>query len=174
MSVGERRQEALYREAVDAHGPALARLARACEADAEIRRDLLQDMHLALWRSLDGFTGRCSLRTWTFRVAHNTAASHVIRQRRRPRTLVSLEDVELASAGKSPEQDADDQRTLDRLLVLVRSLDAIDRQVMVSYLEGLDARDTAEITGLSPANVATKIHRLKKVLAGRFRTGATS
>lgn len=76
-------QDDLYKEVADTYGAALERLARAYEADAEIRRDLLQDIHIALWRSFAGFDGRCSMGTWVYRVAHNTAASHVLRQRRK-------------------------------------------------------------------------------------------
>jgi RNA polymerase sigma-70 factor, ECF subfamily len=61
-----------YEEASAAYGAALERLARAYEADPDRRRDLLQEIHIALWRSLEGFDGRCSLRTWVYRVAHNT------------------------------------------------------------------------------------------------------
>jgi len=68
-----------------AHGAALSRLARAYEAEPEKRADLLQEIHVALWRSLGGFNGSCSLRTWVFRIAHNVAASHVLRERRRNR-----------------------------------------------------------------------------------------
>jgi RNA polymerase sigma-70 factor (ECF subfamily) len=76
-------QDELYQKAAEIYQAALERLARAYEADADVRRDLLQDIHIALWRSFEGFDGRCSLRTWVYRVAHNTAASHVIRQRRK-------------------------------------------------------------------------------------------
>jgi DNA-directed RNA polymerase specialized sigma24 family protein len=34
----------------------------------------LQEIRIALWRSFANFDGRCSLRTWVYRVAHNTAA----------------------------------------------------------------------------------------------------
>ena len=78
-------QDDLYREAAETYGAALERLARAYEADAEVRRDLLQEIHIALWQSFEGFDGRCSLRTWVYRVAHNTAISHVVLQRRRKR-----------------------------------------------------------------------------------------
>jgi RNA polymerase sigma-70 factor (ECF subfamily) len=61
-------QDDLYKEAVFAHGPALDRLARAYEADIEDRRDLLQEIHLALWRSFETFDDRCSLRTWIYRI----------------------------------------------------------------------------------------------------------
>ena len=75
-------QDALYQEAADAYGSSLNRLASAYELDAEARRDLLQDIHLQLWRSFAQFDQRCSLRTWVYRVAHNVATSHVIRQQR--------------------------------------------------------------------------------------------
>jgi len=50
-------------------------------------------------------------------------------------------------------------------------LKPIERQVILLYLEGTDAASIAEITGISAGNVATKIHRIKKILAGRFGRG---
>jgi RNA polymerase sigma-70 factor (ECF subfamily) len=45
----------------------------------------------------------------------------------------------------------------------------LDRQIIISYLEGMDGASIAEITGLRPANIAMKIHRIKKILAHRIR-----
>ncbi|HVI78492.1 MAG TPA: hypothetical protein VM715_10085 [Candidatus Acidoferrum sp.] len=42
-------QDQLYAQAAHEYGAALERLARAYEADPEIRRDLLQDLHVALF-----------------------------------------------------------------------------------------------------------------------------
>ena len=81
-------------EAVAAHGGAMQRLATATEANRERRLDLLQDMHVALWRSFASFDGRCSVRTWVYRVAHNVAASHVDRERRSRAPLVTLDEIE--------------------------------------------------------------------------------
>ena len=39
---------------------------------------------------------------------------------------------------------------------------------MISYLEEMDTTTIADITGLSPANVAMKIHRIKNILSRRF------
>ncbi len=39
---------------------------------------------------------------------------------------------------------------------------------MISYLEEMDTASIAEITGLSPANVGMKIHRIKNILSCRF------
>lgn len=150
------------------YGSALERLARAYEADADRVRDLLQDIHVALWQSLSRFEGRCSLRTWVYRVAHNVATSQVIRRRINSPTLVGIEELDDTPAAGDTERDLDQQRALARLHALVHRLKPLDRQVMLLYLEGVDAAAIAEVAGLSAGNVATKIHRIKAVLARRF------
>jgi RNA polymerase sigma-70 factor (ECF subfamily) len=164
-------QDDLYRDAVAQFGPALERLAVAYEADPEKRRDLIQDIHFQLWRSFQIYDGRCSLRTWTYRVAHHVAASHIIRQRRIFSSLVSLEDLEALPDRADVPSAADRRLNLDRLSALIQRLKPVDRQVIVSYLEGIDAASIGEITGLSPANVAMRIHRIKNLLAKRFHEG---
>jgi len=158
------RQDDLYEQVIAALGAALGRLARSYEADADKRRDLLQEIHFAIWRSLATFGGECSPRTWVYRVAHNVAATHVLKQRR-ARPLVGLDE----EMPEIVDVDApiDRQRALDRLYALIQQLEPLDREVILLYLEGVDAASIGEITGISPANVATKIHRIKKVLARR-------
>ena len=85
-------QERRYAEAVETFGSALERLARAYERDSDRRRDLLQEIHVSLWRSLARFDGRCSLRTWVYRVAHNTATSKSVRPQIKAPILVAIED----------------------------------------------------------------------------------
>jgi len=164
-------QDDLYQGSADQFGPALERLGRAYEMDPEKRRDLIQEIHFQLWRSFRTFDARCSLRTWVYRVAHHVAASHVVRERRIFKNLVSLEELE-----KVPEKDPHDahQRIdLERLSLLIQQLKPLDRQVIVSYLEDMDAASIGEITGFSPANVAVRIHRIKNILARRFHEGGT-
>ncbi len=165
-------QDELYEEAAEAYGAALERLANAYEADPDIRRDLLQEIHIALWRSFEGFDGRCSLRTWVYRVAHNAAASHVIRQRRtKGQGLVGIEELENLPDKDNSEENVGRKQALERLMELIQRLKPLDRQVILSYLEGLDAASIGDITGLSAGNVATKIHRIKSVLARRIHAG---
>lgn len=166
-------QDDLYREAADTYGSALDRLARAYEADPDARRDLLQDIHLQLWRSFGHFDGRCSLRTWVYRVAHNVATRHVVRQRRIGKTLTSIEEIETMPANDQSEHVASQNQALERLSILIQQLKPLDRQIIISYLEGMDASSTAEITGLSAANVAMKVHRIKNILRRWFHEGGS-
>ncbi len=174
MDVQRLSQDDLYARAAAEFGPALERLARAYERNPERVRDLLQEIHFALWRSFDGFEHRASLRTWVYRVAHNTAASQVLRDRRA--RLSQMVDLEHALEIPDPVAHADahsDADTLARLLALIHTLKPPDRQVMLLYLDGLDAASIAEISGLSAGAVATKIHRIKAILARRFHAEET-
>jgi|SRR5580658_1836934 RNA polymerase sigma-70 factor (ECF subfamily) len=157
----------------DTYGSSLDRLARAYEADPETRRDLLQDIHLQLWRSFAHFDRRCSLRTWVYRVAHNVATGHVVRQRRVRQGLASIEEIENMSSNDQSELVAGQNQALERLSGLIQQLKPLDRQIIISYLEGMDANSTAEITGLSAANVAMKVHRIKNVLKRWFHEGVS-
>ena len=172
---GDDDQQRLYEAAAAQYGPAIERIARAYEADPDERRDLVQDIHVALWRSLAGFDGRCAIGTWTWRVAHNAAASYVGRRRRRPAAhrLATLEELADAADPDDPETAAGERQVLERLDALIQALQPPDRQVMLLYLEDLPAAEIAEVTGLSSGAVAVKIHRLKAVLARRFHQGGS-
>jgi RNA polymerase sigma-70 factor (ECF subfamily) len=108
------------------------------------------------------------LKTWTFRVAHNTAVSYVDRERRKNEPFVSLEEVEETAPTGDRAPDIDQQRALQQLAGFIRQLKPLDRQIIISYLEELDIAAIAEITGLSPPNIRMKVHRIKKILSGRF------
>jgi RNA polymerase sigma-70 factor (ECF subfamily) len=159
--------ERLYSEVAAEYGAALERLARAYESNADKRRDLLQEIHVALWRSLARFNGRCSVRTWVYRVAHNVATSYVIRPKTHAPIFVAPEEIESIPDRIDGEQQLDRRRALDRLYELIRQLPPIDRQVMLLYLEEVDAATIAEITGLTAGSVATRIHRIKQTLMRR-------
>ncbi|MBX3595656.1 sigma-70 family RNA polymerase sigma factor [Sphingomonas sp.] len=160
----------LYAEACAVHAPALARLARAVERDADRARDLEQDIHLALWRSLARYDGRCALGTWTYRVAHNVAAGHATRGARSTR-LVALEEADALAADDDPEAQAGEAWVIERLHRLIAALKPADRSVILLYLEGLDTATIADVTGLSSSNVGVKVHRIKAMLARQFNSG---
>ncbi len=161
-------QDKLYEQAVAAYRTALERLVRAYEANPDKQGDLLQDVHLALWQSFQNYEERCSLRTWVYRVAHNTAASHVLREQRVSlRQWVGLGAVDSAppdAAPGVPERKLD----LDRLMELIHQLNPFARQLMLLYLEGMDAKSIAEVTGLSTGNVRVQMHRIRTILTRQF------
>jgi RNA polymerase sigma-70 factor (ECF subfamily) len=161
--------DARYAEAIRLFGDALIRLACGYESNPERREDLVQEIHVALWRSFRLFDDRCSLRTWVYRVAHNIATKHIVTHRR-----VRLHELHTLDEILDPEDPNDEIRAtthsdvMAHLSELIEQLKPIDRQIILLYLEDLGAEAIGEVVGLSPENVATKVHRIKRLLAKMF------
>ncbi|HXB74839.1 MAG TPA: sigma-70 family RNA polymerase sigma factor [Candidatus Acidoferrales bacterium] len=166
------RQNALYAEASAAHAAAIRRLARGYQADPDRQRDLLQEIYMELWMSLGSFDGRCSLRTWVYRIAHNVGASHAVRDRRLTSRLVDLETLDARISSVDGEAEVERRFSAAILLDLIHRLKPLDRQVIMLYLEGETAGSIAEVTGITAGNVATKIHRIKRMVKQKYLEGA--
>lgn len=159
-------QDEHYLAAARQFGSAIERLARGYEVDAELRRDLIQEIHAALWRSFSYFEAQCSIRSWVYRVAHNVAVSHLVAQRRtKVERLGSLDEIETLADGEDLEADTGRRQIVERLLATIHRLTPADRQVMLLYLEDLSANEIGDVTGLSAGAVAVRIHRIKALLA---------
>jgi RNA polymerase sigma factor (sigma-70 family) len=172
MARGADNQDILYARVAADYGSVIARLARGYERDASHRADLIQDIHIALWRSFETFDERCSLRTWVYRVTHNVSVSHIIRQKRRNSAGIgTIEEISTFPAPANPETEVGERSALNRLIAIIDALKMPDRQIMMLYLEELDAAAIGEVVGMSPSAVATKVHRIKAFLVKYFQLG---
>ena len=101
------------------------------------------------------------------------AASHLGRTRRTSARLVDLDVLEAEHGFVDGEAQANRQYSVSRLLELIHRLKPLDREIFILYIEGEQAAAIAEVTGLSPANIATKIYRIKTLLKRQSSEGAT-
>ena len=78
-------------ELFETYQPALRRLVAAYVVNPADREELLQDIAAGIWKSLPGFRGDASERTWLYRIAHNIAirSSSNARKRNARETLTS-------------------------------------------------------------------------------------
>lgn len=155
----ERRFAAL----LSSSGDAIWRLCRFREKDAEARRDLYQEIALAVWQALPTFRGEASERSWALRIAHNISASHVGRAVRRRRVASVGFDEQDPNLAQRP--DAGPEQHLD-LLARLAALDIMSQTLVLLHLEGLSTREMADATGLTPTNVTTRLNRLRARLSG--------
>jgi hypothetical protein len=80
------------------------------------------------------------------RVAHNTALTHVVRQcQTKLQNLMTLEELDTKPDNTDYEHVANQQMAFDHLLRLIHRLRPTDRELMLLYLEDLDAPSIAEI-----------------------------
>lgn len=149
-------QDSLYTRVAGEFGPPLGRLAAAYELEPSRQQELLQELHFAIWRSLAGFRGQCSLRTWVYRVAHNTATNYV-RQRQRNRRIrySSIEELDDLPDDSDIEQRTHVANILARVRAVISRLKPLDRDVLLLHLEGFTAAEIGEIVGISAGYVST-------------------
>ena len=83
-------------------------------------------------------------------------------------SIEELEESEQPAVSGSSAAAVESQQLLYQLYALIQRLNPADRQIITLYLEDLDAASIGEIVGISPGYAATKIHRIKRVLAERF------
>ncbi len=126
-------------------------------------------MIIQLWQSFHRFDGRSLFFTWMYRVAINTAISYHRTKRRQTRDAVPLEEVELEVVAADPPLEApgDDVRLLHQMIA---GLDALNRALIILYLDGHSHAVMAEILGLTPSNVATRLSRIKQKLQREYET----
>jgi RNA polymerase sigma-70 factor (ECF subfamily) len=86
---------------------------------------------------------------------------------------VSLDELAEVPSHDNPADSASNQQALERVRGLIQRLKPPDALVMSLYLEDIGASEIGEIIGLSATAVATRIHRIKTVLAGEFHKGGS-
>ena len=145
----------------------LRRLVWSYVRDAAEHDDLLQEIALSLWTALPRFRGDSSERTWVYRVAHNTAISHIEGRKRRTEREQALEPRFEPASASDPEAEAIRSGQLRWLWNAIWELPLADRQVVVLYLEGMTAEEIQSVTGHTAASVATRLTRIRQRLAAR-------
>jgi RNA polymerase sigma factor (sigma-70 family) len=149
---------------------ALRRLAAAYAEQEADREDLFQEIAVGLWQAIPKFRGDASERTWLYRIAHNIAISSSARLRRRSGTKEALPEEKDYPSSIDGEQEI--LRSEKRVLLLqaARSLPAIDRQIVLLHLEGLNYAQIEEISGISQSAIGSRLSRLRDSLHEKIQT----
>lgn len=143
------------------HRGIVLKVANSYASSREDRADLAQEIAAQLWRAWPGFDPARSFSTWMYRIALNAGISFLREESRRMRHAAPLD----AQLHEVADERTADPETDERLRLLWRFMDtlgALDRALLVLYLEQRSTREIAEVLGLGESNVTTKISRLKQ------------
>ena len=124
------------------------------------QKDLYQDVVYQLWKSFDSFRAESKISTWMYRIALNTALTRLKKSKRMGNTISIDRVVMQQTDNYNPEFE----EKLKVLYTHIKQLNVIEKGLMLLLLEGKKYDEIAEITGLSPSNVGTKISRIKQKL----------
>lgn len=164
MKESRSRIATIFSEWLEECGGIPIKIARSFAGNPEDQRDLLQEMHLQLWRSIESFAGQAKASTWIYRVCLNTAMTWQRSEKRRRRFLDS---VDLPDLFAPPERLAN-APLLDALYAAIRELRPADRALILLYLEDRSYREIGEIIGISESNTGVRLQRIKRELAERL------
>lgn len=140
----------------------IIKISRVYTKNAQDREDLINDIALELWKSFRNFNGNSKISTWIYRVALNSAMNYN-RKRKRDTLFLSLNDF------KKDETfpwliEQDNSSDSEILYQCIDELNAINKAIILLYLDGNSHDEIAEITGISKSNVGTRIGRIKEQL----------
>lgn len=165
---------AAYEELVRANASRLLAVTRRMLGSEEDARDAVQEAFLSAFRALPRFQGDARLSTWLHRIAVNAALMRLRTRRRKPEVAIDdlmprfLEDGHHAEPPQ-PWPGADELIGREETRRAVR--DAIDRLpethrtvLLLRDIEGIDTAEVAEMLGISPGAVKTRLHRARAAL----------
>lgn len=158
-------QKQTFETWLDEHKGLIFKIVRVYAFTPMDRDDLFQEILIQVWRSVPSFRHACSVTTWLYRIALNTAIRWVTRERKHARseTLDDRHHLLLDSKVQVDER-------LTWLYEEISRLDEIDRSITLLLLDGFSYKEMATILGISESNVGVKINRIKKQLIVRSKT----
>ena len=147
----------------------LSRVAAGYEANEALRQELLQEIAVAVWQGLQRFEHKSSLKTYILKIAHNRAVTHVASNARLPRTDELDENTEHGvSELLNPEDATAQDKQLQALLSVVRTLPLPGRQVLTLSLEGLSSGEIADVCGITTSHAGVLLKRTKEEVVRRL------
>nr|WP_184988538.1 sigma-70 family RNA polymerase sigma factor [Sphaerisporangium rubeum] len=170
----------MFAAVLDAWSPGMLRVARGYVSTSESAEEVVQDTWLAVVGAVDDFEGRCSLRTWIYRIVVNTAVKRGVRESRSVPWSAAFGDAggppEMPSGvwdspGRWPTPEGEALAAEARITIAAALADLPARQrsvIMLRDVEGFTSEEVCEILDLTPANQRVLLHRARTTVRGRL------
>lgn len=150
----------------------LYRLARSIIRNDSEAEDIVQETYVTAFAHLSSFRGEASLATWLSRIVINEALGR-LRKKRRAASVIAAEPAPdahiipfpLATSGDDPERTMAQRQILRLVEQATDTLPDVYRTVFVArVIEGLSMEETADLLGVKPQTVKTRLHRARALV----------
>jgi RNA polymerase sigma-70 factor (ECF subfamily) len=167
------RDEAAIRFIMQSNNRRLYRLARGILRNDSEAEDVVQETYVRAFTHLDSFRGDSSFATWLARIAMNEALGRLRRQRPSvdlgtlaPGVLeAQIIQFPLSAPSEDPEKSMA-QREIQH--VVEHAIDELPEAFRIVFItrviEEMNVEETADILGLKPETVKTRLHRARTML----------
>ena len=162
------RDAGAFRTIIKTYNQRLYRIARGILRNDAEAEDVVQEAYVRAFANLAAFRGDASLATWLSRIVINEALGR-LRKRRRTAAMPENPEARIIRFPLNPSDDPERTMAQRQILALVEratdSLPDIYRMVFVArVIEGLSMEETADLLGLRPETVKTRLHRARSLL----------
>lgn len=161
-SAAEPIRERLFRQVTAKCSGLIARIALTHEADHALRRELIQDILLAIWLALPSFRGESSLRTFVARIAQRRSVNHVVKQAREPRRVELPQNIR--SGALLPDEVALEKDRKRQLAECIERLPLAQREAILLCFEGFSYAEIGEVLGITANAAMLRCQRAKAAL----------
>ena len=123
--------------------------------------DVVQDVFIEVFRSIDRFKGKSKITTWLYRVTVNVAYQRLRKRRRHPEDpLPAMEDL---PDHETPHRAAERQETSRTVYRILDTLAPKKRIVFVLHeILGMDSKEISRLVGANMLTVRTRLHYARK------------
>lgn len=167
------REGSAFRAIMQTHNRRLYRIARSILRNDSEAEDVLQEAYIRAFTRLESFRGDSSLATWLARITINEALGRLRTQRptvdlatfEAQKTEAEIIQFPLTAISDDPERTMAQREILHLVEQATDNLPEVYRTVFVMrVIEGMSVEDTAELLGLRPETVKTRLHRARRLV----------
>lgn len=132
------------------------------------REDLVQEIILEAFKSINNFKNNCKFSTWLYTIAKNVCISNLRKEKKKPR-IEGLDDYAevLAESNNAPEL-VKQLREAMRYNTVLDTIDEAYQSVFEMHLHGISYNEISQQTGISENLLRQYIHRIKQRLYLRY------
>ncbi len=156
--------ETQFTDLLAAHAGIIHKVANAYCRHLDDRNDLIQEITLQLWKSWGNYRHDYKVSTWMYRIALNVAISFYRKHHRHKTLHYPLNDDFFAAE----DHPAHVEENIQQLYHFISKMNALNKALILLYLDQYSYEDMAATLGISKTNVATRIGRIKQQLKKEF------
>ena len=154
---------------LDAHKKIIYKIVNSYCPNKENRKDLEQEIIIQLWNTFDRYNPQYKYSTWMYRIALNVAISYYRKEKKGLVQTDFYDEESVYTIADEQEYNTSLDINISLLQDFIDKLNALNKAMLLLYLEEKSYEEIAAILGITKTNVATKISRLKQQLKKEFK-----
>ncbi|MDW3195238.1 MAG: sigma-70 family RNA polymerase sigma factor [Cytophagales bacterium] len=151
-----------FEQVIEDNKASIYRICKVYAMSPDQPEDLFQEVVFQVWKSFAGFNGNSNINTWVYRIALNVCLQHKKQTERKQEKTIRLEAIQFQLSERVSDNGLEERQAA--LYQCLKSLDDLDRTIVIMVLDGNPYKEISAVTQLTENHIAVKMKRIKKTL----------